>query len=362
MSRCCLPILLSFQGFFTIVGVPDETGFERGVSPAMPTVVDRPPGASANAGGGGPREGRVMRLIERFLESLRVEAGLATNTLDAYRRDLLKFHDFLAIRGEDDPGRVTRPTMMKFLGHLRSSRLSLASTARCMAALRGFYRFLCGENLARENPLSGMEAPRAGRRLPRTLTQGEVTTLLDLDQGARPEDLRDAAMIELLYATGLRVSELIGLRIPQVNLAAGCVLATGKGAKQRMVPIGDPAREKIQRYLSLARGSLGKRKSSPYLFLTRRGTAFTRQGFWKVLRGRAGRAGLFPAISPHMLRHSFATHLLDGGADLRSVQTMLGHASIATTQIYTHVERERLKRLHTDLFPRKRRRPPSAKP
>ena len=360
MSSVGFPILLSFQGFFTIVAVVKAQESRRG-NPSMTTAEGSRPVGRVDAEGSAPRCVRVMLLIERFLQNLRVEGGLATNTLEAYRRDLTKLHDFLAARGEDDLGRVTRQTMTQFLGHLKRTHLSFASTARCMAAIRVFYRFLCGEELARDNPLSGMQAPRSGRRLPRTLSHREVTTLLDLDRGTRPEDLRDAAMVELLYATGLRVSELLGLRISQVNLAAGCVLATGKGAKQRMVPIGDPAREKIQRYLTLARGSVGRQRHSPYLFLTRRGTTFTRQGFWKVLRARARRAGLLTAVSPHMLRHSFATHLLERGADLRSVQTMLGHASLATTQIYTHVERERLKRLHTDLFPRKRRRPPSVR-
>ncbi len=328
----------------------------------MPTPGEAQRVERARAEGCGLKRVRSMRLIERFLENLRVEGGLAVNTLKAYRRDLFKLLDFLSVRGEDDLGQVTRQSMTGFLTHLKNSHLSLGSTARCMAAIRSFHRFLCGEDQARDNPLLGMETPRPGRRLPRVLSQREVTGLLESRQGARPEDLRDGAMIELLYATGLRVSELLGLRLSQVNLAAGCVLATGKGAKQRMVPIGDPAREKVQQYLTVARGSLGKRRPSPYLFVTRRGTAMTRQGFWKVLRARAKQAGLVSPVSPHMLRHSFATHLLDRGADLRSVQAMLGHASIATTQIYTHVERERLKRLHTDLFPRKRRRSSVRKP
>lgn len=199
-------------------------------------------------------------------------------------------------------------------------------------------------------------APRPWVKLPRTLTQNEVTKLLELADGSRPEEQRNAAMVELLYATGLRVSELVNLELSQLNLAVGYVLASGKGAKQRVVPIGDLARRKVGAYLETARGMLVKRRESPNVFVTRRGGKLTRQGFWKLLRLRARRAGMSKPISPHMLRHSFATHLLDHGADLRSVQAMLGHARISTTQIYTHVERKRLKRLHSTLFPRKQRR------
>lgn len=202
----------------------------------------------------------------------------------------------------------------------------------------------------------GLSTPRPWMRLPKTLTQLDVNNLLELVDGSRPEGRRDAAMLELLYATGLRVSELVNLRLSQLNLAVGYVLATGKGAKQRVVPIGDVARQKIRRYLDKARGVLLKKRDSQHVFVTRRGMPLSRQGFWKLLRARAKQAGIAKLISPHMLRHSFATHLLDHGADLRSVQAMLGHASISTTQIYTHVERERLKRLHSDLFPRKSRR------
>ncbi len=294
-------------------------------------------------------------LIEPFLDNLRIEDGLAANTLAAYRRDLLKLKEFLVSRDEREPARVTRPTMLLFLAHLKRSRLSVASTARCLAAIRGFYRYLRSQGLAGEDPLIGLDTPRSPTRLPRTLTQEEVSRLLELNHGSTPEGYRDAAMFEVLYATGLRVSELINLRISHVNLGAGYVLTVGKGGKQRIVPIGDLAREKVHAYLGSARTSLVKRRTSPYLFVTRRGRALTRQGFWKLLRTKARLAGMFTGISPHVLRHSFATHLLERGADLRSVQAMLGHASISTTQIYTHVQGERLKRIHTSLFPRKRR-------
>ncbi|MBI4402335.1 MAG: site-specific tyrosine recombinase XerD [Nitrospirae bacterium] len=295
-------------------------------------------------------------LVERYLNELRVEGGLSWNTLEAYRRDLGKFSEFLRAMGLHDPAAATRQAMAEFLGFLKRAQLSAASTARCLAALRGFYRFLCRERLAQENPMVNLGAPRPWTRLPRTLSQSEVTRLLECPNGSRPEDLRDAAMLELLYATGLRVSELVNVELSRLNLAVGYVLATGKGSKQRVVPIGDVARRKVQTYLDRARPLLMKHRTSPNVFVSRRGTKLTRQGFWKLLRARARCAGITKPISPHMLRHSFATHLLDHGADLRSVQAMLGHARISTTQIYTHVERERLKRLHTELFPRKHRR------
>ena len=295
-------------------------------------------------------------LLERYLSELRIEAGLARNTLEAYRRDLRKFQTYLAGQGVEDPSAVTRQMMTGFLTHLARAKLAPTSTARCLAALRGFYRFLCRERLVSRNPLLNLEAPRAWERVPKTLTQREVAQLLDRLGGTKPEERRDAAMIELLYATGLRVSELVNLEASQLNLAVGYVLATGKGSKQRVVPIGDLARRKLVAYLELARPVLLKHRPATSLFVSRRGKKLTRQGFWKLLREKAIRAGIMKPISPHMLRHSFATHLLEQGADLRSVQTMLGHARISTTQIYTHVERERLKQLHAKHFPRKERR------
>jgi integrase/recombinase XerD len=201
----------------------------------------------------------------------------------------------------------------------------------------------------------GLQSPQRWLRLPRAPTQREVTRLLEWSSGTGPEEIRDQAMVEVLYATGLRVSELVGLELAHLNLTVGYLVAFGKGAKQRIVPIGDPARDKLRRYLETARGSLLKHHDSPHVFITRRGKKLSRQGFWIRLRSRAQRAGLSETLSPHMLRHSFATHLLEHGADLRSVQAMLGHAKISTTQVYTHIEQARLKRLHTEFFPRKQR-------
>lgn len=308
-----------------------------------------------------PPPSRLDGLIARHLDDLRIEAGLAANTLEGYRRDLRKLRDFLAARVIDDPAEVTRPVMSEFLGHLKRAGLSPASTARCLAALRGWFRFLGREKAIRADPLLNLKAPRPWTRLPKVLSQSEVTQLLefrDRRKTARLEDLRDAAMVELLYATGLRVSELINLELAQLNLAVGYVVPAGKGSKQRVVPLGEMARRMLTVYLEQARGGLIKGRQARQVFVTRRGGRMTRQGFWKALAARARKAGIAKPISPHMLRHSFATHLLDHGADLRAVQAMLGHAQITTTQIYTHVERERLKRLHAELFPRKRRRRP----
>jgi integrase/recombinase XerD len=208
------------------------------------------------------------------------------------------------------------------------------------------------ERMIEENPTIGLAPISRGVRLPKTLSQDDVTALLDLAAVPIPEDLRDRAMLELLYATGLRVSELVMAQVAQVNFDVGYLRVTGKGSKQRLVPMGEGARQLLQQYMKDARGRLLKQRVSRYVFVSRRGRPLTRQAFWKLLRRRAQRAGITQVISPHMLRHSFATHLLEGGADLRSVQVMLGHANIATTQIYTHVERGRLKQVHDRYFPR----------
>ena len=226
-----------------------------------------------------------------------------------------------------------------FLTHLRANNLSASSVARCLAAVRGFLRYVSAERgqpvLLSRLPVS----PKQGIKLPKILGEVEVTRLLDLEVGASPEELRDSAMVELMYATGLRVSELVGLELSAFNGEVGFVVTTGKRDKQRIVPMGEISRLKVDAYIQQARPQLLKHRQSSSVFVTRRGHPLTRQGFWKLLRARAMRAGISKPISPHMLRHSFATHLLDHGADLRAVQMMLGHANITTTQIYTHVER-----------------------
>jgi integrase/recombinase XerD len=295
-------------------------------------------------------------LIDRYLTEVRIERGLAHNTLMAYRRDLHTLQRYMVDQRLHHPAELTREALRAFLQYLTRMKLSPTSIARSLAALRGFCRFLLKERVIAENPILLIESPRPWMRLPKTLTQAEVTALLEHRDGTKPEHIRDTAMLELLYATGLRASELVNLQLADLNLAVGYVLATGKGSKQRVVPIGDAARRTIDRYLEGARTALIKRRESMYLFVTRRGKNMTRQAFWNVLRSRARQARITKPISPHMLRHSFATHLLEHGADLRSVQAMLGHSKISTTQIYTHVESARLKRLHEEFFPRKARR------
>jgi integrase/recombinase XerD len=291
-------------------------------------------------------------LAERYLSRLRVEGGLSVNTIEAYRRDLNKFHSYLYRTGVLPIGPLMSETLTGFLRSMREARLSRASSLRCLSAIRGWLQFLMRERMIEESPTIGLAPISRDVRLPKTLSRHDVTALLDLGAIPTPEDLRDRAMLELLYATGLRVSELVMAELALVNLDVGYLRVTGKGAKQRLVPVGERARQLLQQYLEEARPELLKRRVSRYVFVSRRGGPLTRQAFWKLLRRRAQRAGIRQVISPHMLRHSFATHLLEGGADLRSLQVMLGHTNIATTQIYTHIERGHLKRVHDRYFPR----------
>ena len=291
-------------------------------------------------------------LAERYLSQLRVESGLATNTLEAYRRDLAKFQQYLSRHRGRMGTSTSLHTVIGFLSSLKQEHHSAASVARIVSALRGWFRFLVREGMTAENPLRDLATARRARPLPKTLTQQDITALLDLPARPTVEDHRDRAMLELLYASGLRVSELVGLEVSQVDLNVACLRVMGKGSKERLVPMGQSARNVLVEYLEHVRPAMLKGRSSRILFVSRRGRALTRQAFWKLLRQRARRAGIATPISPHMLRHSFATHLLEGGADLRAVQAMLGHANINTTQIYTHVERSRLKQIHRQYFPR----------
>jgi integrase/recombinase XerD len=295
-------------------------------------------------------------LVARYGEDLRIARGLSRHTLSAYQRDVRVFQQYLRDQQIHDPSQVSPPLLAAFLERLQREGLAASSRARALAAVRSFFRFLKQEGVVSANPAVSLRSASRARRLPKTLSLEDVTTLLDLPVRAVPEDHRDRAMVEMLYAAGLRVSELIALRMDQCNLDVGYIGITGKGDKQRVVPIGRPAVEAVQAYVSGARPTLLKHRSSRFVFVTRRGTPLTRQAFWKLLRARAQRAGIARLPSPHMLRHSFATHLLQRGADLRSVQAMLGHADIATTQIYTHVDAAQLKKIHTACFPRNKSR------
>jgi integrase/recombinase XerD len=295
-------------------------------------------------------------LLERYLSELRIEGGLATNTLQSYRRDLFRLQRYLMQHQLSIGAPVLPHTIRSFLASLKREALAASSIARLLSAMRGWYRFLVREHLVETSPLRDMTAAHRPVRLPKTLTHQEITALLELPARDRAEDQRDRVMLELLYAAGLRVSELVGLSLSQIDVNLGCVRVMGKGAKERVVPIGQTAGTMLVEYVQHVRPTLLKGRSSRVLFISRRGRGLTRQAFWKLLLQRARRAGISKPISPHMLRHSFATHLLEGGADLRVVQSMLGHADIATTQIYTHVEGSRLRHVHRRYFPRQRGR------
>jgi len=290
--------------------------------------------------------------LDLFLNYLVVEKGLAKNTLDAYGRDLSLYLDFLTAQGLHRPDDIRPPHVIQFLGLLKERGLSPRSRGRALVSLRGFHKFLLQERLAQHNPASRVEAPKALNPLPKALSPTDVERLLQSPHGDEPLALRDKAMLELLYATGLRVSELIGLQLNDLQLDAGYLTAFGKRNKQRLVPMGEVAIQELRNYLTFGRSKLAGEHGSRNIFLNRSGAGLTRQGFWKMIKRRAREAGILKNISPHTLRHSFATHLLENGADLRSVQTMLGHADISTTQIYTHVTRERLRRIHEKFHPR----------
>ena len=280
--------------------------------------------------------------IDLFLDHVKVERGLSRNTVEAYGRDLAKFRRFAASAGLDDAAAVESRHLLGFLVELAGARLSARSQARNLVALRQLFRHLRAERHLTRDPTADLELPRIGRPLPVTLTLKEVEDLLSQPRIEDARGLRDAAMLETLYATGLRVSELVRLRQIDVNLNEQFLSTVGKGKKQRLVPLGQRARDRIRDYLASARPSLMGGRESPSLFVTHHGRAMTRQGFWKLLGTYARAAGIRKRLSPHKLRHSFATHLVERGADLRAVQAMLGHADIGTTQIYTHVSRQHL--------------------
>ena len=290
--------------------------------------------------------------IDQYLNYLVVEKGLSESTIDAYARDLARYARFLRANKILTIADTDTPVILKYLLTLRDKGLGIRSRARHLVTLRGFYRFAVQEKVLKKDPARLVELPKFGVKLPDVLSFNEIKTLLDAPDTKTPKGLRDAAMLELLYAAGLRVSELIHVKMSDINLESGFVRVFGKGSKERVVPIGSHAREKIQTYVARGRSILLKEALSPYLFVARAGKPMTRQGFWKLLKRYGGKAGINKEITPHSLRHSFASHLLEGGADLRSVQMMLGHVDISTTQIYTHVAREHLKKMHEKYHPR----------
>ena len=290
--------------------------------------------------------------LDLFLSHLRVEKGLAANSVEAYGRDLRRYLDDLARAGVASWEAVGRAEVRAHLASLARRGISPRSQARALSVLRAFHRLLLRERLAQADPTDEVDSPRAGRRLPGVLSSGEVTRLLSAPDPLSPAGVRDRAMLELLYASGLRVSELVSLDLNQVDLESRVLRVRGKGSRERLVPVGGPAAQALRAWLSGARPRMLRGRSSRDLFVTRRGRRMTRQGFWKLLGRHARAAGIRRRFSPHTLRHAFATHLLAGGADLRAVQAMLGHADISTTQIYTHVDRSQVRRLYQRHHPR----------
>ncbi len=290
--------------------------------------------------------------LDPYLTFLLIEKGLSDNTIESYHRDLCRFEEYMVNKENAMPHQARSETILRYLIYLREDGLSASSRARHVVSLRGFFAYLHREKIIGENPTRHVAMPKTGLKLPDVLSVAEVDALLAAVDTKKPVGLRDAAMLELLYAAGLRVSELIGLDLTDVNLEAGFVKVVGKGGRHRIVPIGSHARRRIKDYIENGRPLLLKKQISSTLFVARAGRSMTRQGFWKLLRKFALAAGLSKKVTPHSLRHSFATHLLEGGADLRSVQMMLGHEDISTTQIYTHITRSRLKEIHTRHHPR----------
>jgi len=290
--------------------------------------------------------------LDRFLGYLRVERGLSENSLEAYSRDIARFLNSLG-KGKTRPTDISSEDVLKYVMAI-SRYMAPRSVARNLSAIKSFFRFLASEGEISVNPARLVDSPRIPRTLPDTMTVAEVERLLENVAPTSPLGLRDRAMLELMYGTGVRVSELVSLKLLDIYLEAGFVRVFGKGSKERLVPFGGKAEKALRDYLREGRPKIfsQKRTDSPYLFLNARGRPLTRQGFWKILKRYAAKAGLSRRITPHSLRHSFASHLLEGGADLRSVQAMLGHADISTTQIYTHVTRERLRQVHEACHPR----------
>ncbi|MBV9500604.1 MAG: site-specific tyrosine recombinase XerD [Acidobacteriaceae bacterium] len=297
--------------------------------------------------------------MRSYLHFCRAEKGLSPNSVDAYRRDLTQ----LAAYVQDTPlPAISLDILRAFLDHLRRARVANRTIARKVTTLRGFFGFLLEEGDISTDPAELLKTPKPAASLPKYLDSGSLDHLLESSDQDSPNGIRNRAMLDLLYAAGLRVSELIKLRVSDFDDSQGVLRVIGKGDKQRLIPVGREALASVERYRAESRPQLLKGRVSPYLFVTGRGQAMSRQGFWKLLRARARAAGMFKKISPHVLRHTFATHLLEGGADLRSVQAMLGHADIGTTQIYTHVMRSRLKQTVEQHHPRAARNSQAAPP
>ncbi|MBF0593516.1 MAG: site-specific tyrosine recombinase XerD [Candidatus Omnitrophica bacterium] len=295
----------------------------------------------------------MKEALNEFLNYLSVERGLAKNTLLAYEHDLVQYGEYLKEKcGASGVDAVTRDQVTGYMYEQKKAGMSSASICRSLAAIRMFHRFLVRENFSKEDPTDLVDTPKTWKRIPAVLTQAEIDAMIKAAQGRGWQAERDRAILELFYASGLRVSELVGLKVESVNLSMGFVRCIGKGSKERLIPVGGKAKEAVEKYCSSGRLKTLKGRSSEGLFLSRLGKLMSRQSAWKVIKFYARKAGIKKTIKPHTLRHTFATHLLEHGADLRSVQEMLGHADISTTQIYTHIDRERLRTVHKEFHPR----------
>lgn len=292
------------------------------------------------------------KLIERFIHYLAVERGLAQNTLESYARDLNAYIEFLKRSGIVDLNQTRRANIIAYLAELQRKGRATTTISRNLASLRAFYGFLLRDGLLDGDPTANLESPKIEKRLPKVLTVGEVESLLEGPDQGTVAGIRDKAMLELLYATGIRVSELVSLNISDVNLNMGFLKCYGKGSKERIIPLGTVALQSVSEYIMQSRVKFERNPSEESLFLNHHGQRLSRQGFWKIIKKYAHCAAIDKEITPHTLRHSFATHLLENGADLRAVQEMLGHADISTTQIYTHLTKSRLKEVYAKAHPR----------
>ncbi|RKY31932.1 MAG: site-specific tyrosine recombinase XerD [Candidatus Omnitrophota bacterium] len=294
----------------------------------------------------------TKQLLESFLNYLTIERGLSSNTTSSYRRDINSYINFLNSMRINDLSQTSKNELSDFMLFQKDRNIAANSIARSLAAIKSFYRFLLREKILKSDPTSLIDSPKLWRRIPETLSAGEVEALLNQPNIRDIQGARDKAVLETLYATGMRVSEAVNLKLENVNMDIGFLRCLGKGNKERVIPLGKKAISSIKRYLSGSRKRQLKNKECPYLFLNRFGRKISRQSLWKIIKKHAKNAKIKKPIKPHILRHSFATHLLERGADLRSVQEMLGHANISTTQIYTHISRQRLKSIHKMFHPR----------
>lgn len=294
----------------------------------------------------------MKELVDTFLNYLSVERGLSNNTILSYREDLNTYINFVVNRNIDALSKISKNDITNFMLHQKDKGISVNSIARRLAAIRMFHRFLVRERILKSDPTSLIDSPKLWKKIPETLSLNEVDALLAQPDIRDKQGIRDKAILETLYATGMRVSEAANLKVDDTNLDIGFLRCIGKGNKERVIPLGRKAISSLKRYLKITRTYLLKNRESQFLFLNRFGRKLSRQSFWKIIKKYAGKAKIKRPVRPHILRHSFATHLLERGADLRSVQEMLGHANISTTQIYTHINKERLKSIHKMFHPR----------